>query len=304
MIIHHVPVFADFINKEILKPTDTLIIDATLGEGGHTALFLERGLRVIGLDRDKEIQEKARARLASYADRLELHRVNFAEAEAIFESHSGEYDLVLFDLGISMFHYRESGRGFTFQGSESLDMRLDREGPLSAAEILATWSKEDLANLFYEQGGEKKSRQIASLIVERRKEKPLTTTDELVAIARRFYPPGSPIHPATRVFQALRIAVNDELSRIRDGIHRAVRHLKVGGRVAVITYHSLEDKIAKETFREFVGAKEHVNRYREEPKKKPFRLLFSKPVEPDAAEVSVNPSARSAKLRVLVKEDP
>lgn len=307
MQIHHTPVLLDFLGKEILRETDKFIVDLTLGEGGHSAFFLRAGCRVLAVDRDERILAKARERLAAFSGQLSTWCGNYADAGALFERHSGEYDLVLMDLGISMYHYRESGRGFSFQAEEPLDMRLSEGGALTAAEIVNSWREDELADLFFRLGGEKKSRPMARRIVQERSRRPIESAKALADLLKPFAPPPrhgeKHAHGATRVFQALRIAVNGELEHIEAGIRGAAAHLKPHGRIAVITYHSLEDRLVKETFKSFTGVKVHVNRYREASVRTGWRLLFDKPVTASPDETRSNPAARSAKLRVLIRDD-
>lgn len=220
-----------------------LMVDCTLGEGGHTKLFLEKypDLKVVGLDRDRDILEKAKTRLAPFGDRFE--GIN-TWSDEFWKNYEGpKVDLVLFDLGISIFHYEESQRGFSFKRSENLDMRLDTSASIDAAYVVNRYSQEDLANVIFNYGEERYSRRIASAICEARKLKQIEKTDELAEIVYRAVPGDyrhRRIHPATKTFQALRIEVNKELNRIEPALEGAVRALNKGGRIAVITFHSLE----------------------------------------------------------------
>ena len=276
---------------DYLNPGDrpALMVDCTLGEGGHTSLFLRKypNLKVIGLDRDSRIMEKAVNRMAPYEDRFEARNIWFDEFWKNYDGPAVDY--VLFDLGISVFHYEESGRGFSFKRQEKLDMRLDENGELDAGDVVNTYDETALANLIYNYGEERYSRRIAAAICNYRQTKQIEYTNELADIVWNAVPNEyrhRRIHPATKTFQALRIEVNGELDRIVPALEGAVKALKPGGRIAVITFHSLEDRPVKWYFRE------HENI---------LEILTRKPVEPTEAECEMNPPSRSAKLRVVEK---
>lgn len=276
---------------DYLNPGDrpALMVDCTLGEGGHTSLFLRKypNLKVIGLDRDSRIMEKAVNRMAPYEDRFEASNIWFDEFWKNYDGPAVDY--VLFDLGISVFHYEESGRGFSFKRQEKLDMRLDENGELDAGDVVNTYDETALANLIYNYGEERYSRRIAAAICNYRQTKQIEYTNELADIVWNAVPNEyrhRRIHPATKTFQALRIEVNGELDRIVPALEGAVKALKPGGRIAVITFHSLEDRPVKWYFRE------HENI---------LEILTRKPVEPTEAECEMNPPSRSAKLRVVEK---
>ena len=276
---------------DYLNPGDrpALMVDCTLGEGGHTSLFLRKypNLKVIGLDRDSRIMEKAVNRMAPYGDRFEARNIWF---DAFWKNYDGPaVDYVLFDLGISVFHYEESGRGFSFKRQEKLDMRLDENGELDAGDVVNTYDETALANLIYNYGEERYSRRIAAAICNYRQTKQIEYTNELADIVWNAVPNEyrhRRIHPATKTFQAIRIEVNGELDRIVPALEGAVKALKPGGRIAVITFHSLEDRPVKWYFRD------HENI---------LEILTRKPVEPTEAECEMNPPSRSAKLRVVEK---
>jgi 16S rRNA (cytosine1402-N4)-methyltransferase len=305
---------------------DALMLDCTLGEGGHAEAFLARypGIRYVGVDADPAIQAKARERLSPYGDRVEFRLGYFDELLSNWDtlglgfgngvsSSRGELQsegllrpsLVLFDLGISMFHFAESGRGFGHGRDEALDMRLSPEAPRSAAELLAREREEEIARIIYEYGEERLSRRIASAIVAARRTGGVKTTGALAEIVWNAVPASyrhGKVHPATRTFQALRIAVNDELGRAERGIRRAVALLAPGGLVAVISFHSLEDRIVKNVFRELAGRGPSAGQPDGAAPKAPLlELVTRKPALPSAAEVAGNPASRSAKLRVARK---
>lgn len=294
MEILHYPVMHEEVLENLTLPRDreTVLIDCTTGEGGHTKLFLESYplVTVIGLDRDSEIQKKAIERLKDYGERFKPVNTWFNDYLSSRDSESA--DGILFDLGISIFHYEESERGFSFRKDEELDMRLDSSQSLTAEMIVNEYSEEELANVIYKYGEERYSRRIARAIGERRQEKRIVTSKELGEIiwaaVPREYRYGR-IHPATRTFQALRIEVNRELDRIEPALTEAMRVLKKGGRIAVITFHSLEDRIVKWTF------KDRAEKYGD------IRILTKKPIIPTDKECDENPPSRSSKLRVIEK---
>jgi 16S rRNA (cytosine1402-N4)-methyltransferase len=271
----HAPVLVDVVT-DFLGGRDT-VVDMTVGAGGHAEALLAHGVRqVIGVDRDPEALSIAAERLAPFGDRLRLVRSTFAEVDL-----EGPVDGVLFDLGVSSMQLDRAGRGFGYRQDGPLDMRMGGEGP-TAADLVNELPEEELANLIFEFGGEHRSRRIARAIVRARERSPIETTDVLArvvagALGRR---PGGP-HPARRTFQALRIAVNRELEELAASLPQAVELLAPGGRVVVLAYHSLEDRIVKRLFLE----DERLLR------------LTKKPVMPGEAEIAANPRARSAKLR-------
>lgn len=287
---------------------DAFMIDSTLGEGGHSFNFLTKypNLKVLGLDADSVIQAKARERLSVFGDRMDFYNGWFNDFYADFPSEKRRPDLILFDLGISVFHYERSGRGFSFRHDEELDMRLNPTAGESAKDIVNTMEEEKLANIIYLYSDEKYSRKIARAICEARKTGTISSTKALADIIFNAVPPKyryGNIHPATRTFQALRIQVNSELKRLPQAIHDAYNVLSPGGKLGVITFHSLEDRIVKNYFRNL--GKQCVC-----PPEVPVcvcggtpcaELLTHKPVEPTEEEVKMNSPSRSAKLRVVRK---
>ena len=287
---------------------NALMIDSTLGEGGHSNAFLSKfpGLHIIGLDADKTIQAKARERLSVYGNRMNFFNGWFNDFYENYDLSGGRPDLILFDLGISVYHYEKSGRGFSFRYDEPLDMRLNASEGESAADIVNTWKEEELANMIYLYSDEKMSRRIARAIVEARLGGKIASSKALADIIWNAVPANyryGQIHPATRTFQALRIAVNSELRRLPKALHWAFNVLKDGGKMGVITFHSLEDRIVKNYFRNL--GKQCIC-----PSNQAVctcggsacaEILTRKPVEPTAEEVKVNSPSRSAKLRVVRK---
>ena len=285
------------------------MVDCTLGEGGHSNAFLSKfpTLNVIGIDADSVIQARARERLAPYGDRMHFYNGWFNDFHAKYPAEYPKPDLILFDLGISVFHYERSGRGFSFRYDEPLDMRLDPNSEKdSAGDLVNNLREEELANLIYLYGEEKLSRRIARGIVESRKSGRIESSKALADVIYDCVPANyrhGPIHPATRTFQALRIAVNSELRHIPPAIHNAFNNLNVGGKLGVITFHSLEDRIVKNYFRNL--GKQCVC----PPEVSVCRcggsacakILTRKPVGPTEEECRENSPSRSAKLRVVKK---
>lgn len=284
------------------------VIDGTLGGGGHTGAILERSApdgRVLGLDADPAaIRRVAQAQAdAIAAERLVLVQANFSQLEAVAAAQDFvPVDGILLDLGVSTFQLETPERGFSFQHSGPLDMRFDPEQPLSAADIVNEWDEVALADLIFRYGEEPKSRRIARYLVQRR---PFSSTSELADAIERAVGGrrGSRIHPATRTFQALRIAVNQELQRLEQALPQCVRLLRPGGRLAVISFHSLEDRIVKQWMQREASAyvpdpTTYQGGYERQPT---LRIVTRKPVQPDEAEIARNPRSRSAKLRVAEK---
>jgi 16S rRNA (cytosine1402-N4)-methyltransferase len=307
-VIVHTPVLlAEVLDLLVPQADDGLLIDATLGEGGHSEAFLRRypRLSLIGLDQDPAILAVARERLAPFGDRARLAHERFGP---FFAGWSGERrpDLVLMDLGISRFHYEAGGRGFSFDRGEPLDMRLDPRAGMTAADIVNTAEPAELAGILRRFGEESFARPIVSRILRERSREPIATSDRLARIVAAAVPAGRRFgrtHPATRTFQALRIAVNGELDQLATGLAAALGVLAPGGRIGVISFHSLEDRIVKGLFRE--GARECTC-----PPEWPIcqcggkaelRLLTRRPLTASEEEVSLNPASRSAKLRVAEK---
>jgi 16S rRNA (cytosine1402-N4)-methyltransferase len=281
--------------------------DGTLGGAGHAAAILAASSPtgwLSGCDCDGTAVEAAGRRLAEFAGRFEIRRGNFSELAGWVPANS--CDGVLLDLGVSSPQLDVAGRGFSFQQDGPLDMRLDQRQPLTAADLVNTASAEELAKVFWEFGGESDSRRFARAITHDREQRRFETTRQLAELIERLAPRrGKKTHPATKIFQALRIAVNDELGSLEKGLAGAVTILKSGGRLAVITFHSLEDRMVKDFGRArardytFTGGVD-VPELRE-PRLPELKWLTRKAVKPGAAEVADNPRSRSAQLRVLEK---
>lgn len=287
---------------------DGIYVDCTLGRAGHALAIAERlsdnGL-LIGFDQDEDAIKSAKQKLQPYPTIL-IH-ANFRHLkEELLKRNITEIDGVLFDLGVSSPQLDEADRGFSYQHDAKLDMRMDQRQALSAYDVINTWSYDDLVYILFTYGEERFSKQIARNIERKRKEKPIETTSELVDIIKEAIPAPARRkggHPAKRTFQAIRIAVNDELASFNDALHQAAELLSISGRIAVITFHSLEDRICKLAFRKWsteLNAPRGLPIIPEE-NKAPFRLVTKKPVAPSEEEVSQNRRARSAKLRVVEK---
>jgi len=277
---------------ELLEPSrGGLFADCTVGLGGHARGMLEGGAaRLLGLDRDPNALEIAAHTLAPWQDRVELVHADYRELPAILAARGIDaIDGALADLGVSSMQFDAPGRGFSFRRDEPLDMRMDQTAGPTAAELLAETGESDLADVIYRYGEERFSRRIARRIVEARGRSPIATTTQLADIVRRAIPRKGyqRIDPATRTFQALRIWVNRELEGLDVFLTATANLLRRGARFAVITFHSLEDRVVKHTFRALAAGEKAV------------RLLTRKPVVPDEHEVARNPRARSAKLRAI-----
>lgn len=288
----HQPVLLEEVIASLAPADGGLYVDGNLGMGGHAERILEQsapGGRLIGFDWDAAAMALARERLARFGDRIRyVHRNFTALEETLMEQGVRHIDGLLLDLGLSSLQLDASGRGFSFKGEEPLDMRMDSRRGLTAAELLNTRSQQELADVFYYYGEERQARRIAEAVVEARRSEPLRTTAQLVAVVeravpRRFHP--KKIHVATKVFQALRIAVNQELENLQTVLAAGPKWLAVGGRFCVISFHSLEDRLVKRAFQE----------------NPLLRVVTSKPIVPGEAECQRNPRARSAKLRVAVR---
>lgn len=286
----HVPVMTAEVLHFLRPEQGGLFVDCTVGLGGHSRALLEAGAtRVIGLDRDLDALTLARETLAPWADRVELIHADFRAIAEILDSRQiAHVDGALADLGVSSLQFDAPGRGFSFQRDEPLDMRMDRSGGDTAADLVARSTERELADAIFQYGEERFSRRIARALVEARHEAPVATTGRLATIVRRSIPNRRGymrIDPATKTFQALRIWVNRELDRLDHFVEAAARRLRAGARLVVITFHSLEDRIVKHTLRALQQREGLV------------QVLTKKPVGPGDEEIARNPRARSAKLR-------
>jgi 16S rRNA (cytosine1402-N4)-methyltransferase len=288
----HVPVLTEAVVHYLRPERGGTFVDCTVGLGGHAKALLEAGAtRVIGFDRDPDALARARTTLAPWADRVDLVHADYRSLDEVLDRRSEELvDGALADLGVSSLQFDAEGRGFSFQRDEPLDMRMDTTTGETAAAIVARASEQELADAIYAYGEERFSRRIARSIVTARREEPITTTGRLAAIVRRAVPRRGymRIDPATRTFQALRIWVNRELDGLDRFIETAVRRLRGGARLVIISFHSLEDRIVKHTLRALEQRREPGST---------VTVLTKKPVVPSDLEVEANPRARSAKLR-------
>ena len=268
-----------------------LFVDCTVGLGGHSRALLEGGAtRVLGLDRDPDALQIAGRELAAFGDRVELVHADYRDLARVLDGRGiAAIAGALADLGVSSLQLAAAGRGFSFQRDEPLDMRMDRTAGPSAAELLAAVDEEDLANVIFQFGEERYSRRIARAVVRARDEAPIATTGQLAALVRRAVPVRGyqRIDPATRTFQAIRIWVNRELEGLDAFLAATARRLAAGARLAVIAFHSLEDRIVKHAFRALAHGEAAV------------RILTKRPIAAGDEEIARNPRARSAKLRAI-----
>jgi 16S rRNA (cytosine1402-N4)-methyltransferase len=295
----HAPVLLAEVIEALQPAVGKRIVDGTFGAGGYTEALLDRGAEVIAFDRDPTA--------ARFATRFEARPFRLIQDRfsAMDELGQGAVDGVALDLGVSSMQLDEAERGFSFMRDGPLDMRMGADGP-TAADLVNGEAEAELARIFYVYGEERASRRIAHALVRRRAERPFTRTLDLAAAVERALGgrKGAPTHPATRVFQALRIAVNEELSELEAGLSAAEGVLKEGGRLAVVTFHSLEDRIVKAFFAERAGRLPSGSRHLPPQALGPeptFDLLFKGAREPTHPEISANPRARSAKLRAGVR---
>ncbi len=295
----HIPVLLDAILAEC-APISGVWLDGTFGAGGYTRGLLEAGAeRVIAVDRDPLAFEMAAEWAGAYGARIVMQQGVFSK----MDDYAQDLDGVVLDLGVSSMQLDIAERGFSFMRDGPLDMRMSQSGP-SAADLVNEADETTLANILFQYGEERASRRIAKAIVAAR---PLSTTLELVAVIERCLPRPKPgqSHPATRSFQALRIAVNDEYGELFEGLMAAERALKPGGKLAVVTFHSVEDRMVKRFLTARAGAGGNANRYAPETTQEPaqFTLKSRKAIAANADEVAANPRARSAKLRVATRTD-
>ena len=285
----HVPVMTAEVLQHLRPERGGVFIDFTLGLGGHARALLEAGAtRLIGFDRDGDALARARDTLSAWRDRTDLVHSDYRALDAVLDARNiARVDGALADLGVSSMQFDAPGRGFSFQRDEPLDMRMDQSTGETAADLVARSSERELADAIFQYGEERFSRRIARALVDARREMPIATTGRLASIVRRAIPRKgfARIDPATRTFQALRIWVNRELEGLDRFLEAAVRRLRAGARLVVITFHSLEDRIVKHTLRALASGDAGV------------RVLTKKPIVPSDEEITRNPRARSAKLR-------
>ena len=299
---YHIPVMLGEVVSALRPAPGRVLLDGTAGGGGHTQALLEAGATVIACDRDPEALREVSRLLNAYSGRLRLVESNFAEvSERLKELGIEALDGVLLDLGVSSHQLNTPERGFSFQTDGPLDMRMSPRIKETAADLVNEWSQEELTRIFFEFGEEPAARRVAAHLARVRTRSLFVTTQDLVRAIEEVLPRRGPKNPATRIFQALRIAVNGELSALTNALLGLSQSIKPGGRMAIITFHSLEDRIVKRYFREV--SQEWIDRpewpaARRNPLHA-FRLMNARPVEPSEQEVRQNPRARSAKLRVI-----
>lgn len=303
-VTYHRPVLAAEAVELLAPRAGALVVDATVGGGGHSKAILKTGADILALDQDPDAIEHAREELASFGGRVTLRQENFRRAgEILDELQIEKIGGAILDLGLSSRQLENAERGFSLMRNGPLDMRMDPRTQLTAAEIVNYYTEEDLTHLFRDLGEEPAARRIASLILKARKTEPFRETLQLARAIEKVVGRHGRRHPATQVFQALRMEVNDELGALEEGLRVLTARLEPGARIAAITFHSLEDRIVKNFFRDH--SREWVDKP-EWPAAKPnperdLNVVTPKPIEPDENERRANPRARSAKLRVAEK---
>ena len=286
-MVEHYPVMKEYVVQYLNLKDGGIYIDATCGYGGHSRYILERGRNILlyGLDKDEDAIRYVSRALANFKNFKAIHS-GYEDIDRVLEKEGIEkVDGILMDLGFSSNQVKDGERGFSFQIEGPLDMRYDRRNELTAGEIINRWSRKDMIWVFENYGEVKRATKIVDAIIERRKNKKFETTIELADFIAKHCIRQGKIHPATKFFMALRIAVNNEVEVLKEGLKKAVLFLKTNGRLVVISFHSIEDRIVKHFFREH----------------RQLKVLTKKPVLPDKAEVSANPESRSAKMRVCEK---
>jgi len=302
--IFHRPILVNEVVELLAPRAGALVVDGTCGGGGHTEAILRTGANVLALDQDPDAISYATEHLSRFGSRVTFRQANFRDAARVLDALGiAGIGGVLLDLGVSSRQLENGERGFSVTRNGPLDMRMDPRQELTAAEIINSCGEEELTQLFRELGEEPAARRIASQLVKQRKTMPFRETIQLAKAIEKIVWRHGRKHPATQVFQALRMAVNDELAALRDGLEALIARLESGSRIAVISFHSLEDRIVKNWFRarscEFLDRPEWP-----EPRPNPdyeLRLITPKPVEPGENEQRTNPRSRSAKLRVAEK---
>ncbi|MCX8021268.1 MAG: 16S rRNA (cytosine(1402)-N(4))-methyltransferase RsmH [Syntrophorhabdaceae bacterium] len=287
MDVIHTPVLLEEVTANIIKDDTELLVDATVGGAGHSYHILEkhRDIRLIGIDMDEVALEVAREKLSGFKERVRLIRGNFKDLKGLLQGHGiYGFDAIIFDLGISTFQIM-GRRGFSFHDDVFMDMRMDIREKTTGYDVVNFYDFKRLLSIIRDYGEERKAHKIAKAIVEARKIKPINTSYELGHIVSRVKRKTGKIHPATKTFQAIRIEVNRELENLREGLLGAIEMLNKGGRIGVISFHSLEDRIVKNTFKDSPS----------------LVVITKKPITPGREEIARNPNARSAKLRVAEK---
>ncbi len=301
----HIPVLLNEIVDAVAPQDGDIIIDGTFGGGGYTKAILDKAkCHVFGIDRDPDAIDRGKQLSEKLDDRLTMFEGCYGDMAALVNQ---KVNAVVLDIGVSSFQIDEADRGFSFREDGPLDMRMAQSGE-SAADVVNTYAEKDLADIIYKYGEERRSRQVAHAIIEARKEEDITTTDQLAKIVRSVvWQAKDKIDPATRTFQGLRIYVNDELGELERGLQAAEDLLLPGGRLVVVTFHSLEDRIVKKFFKERSGSNPRGNRYAPDlgdtGPQATFKIINRKPVAPTDEECRENPRARSSKLRSAMRTD-
>ncbi len=301
----HIPVLLNEIVEAIDPKEGEIVVDGTFGGGGYTKAILDKArCRVFAIDRDPDAIERGKELSSHLDDRLQMFEGCYGDMAALVNQ---KVNAVVLDIGVSSFQIDEADRGFSFREDGPLDMRMAQSGE-SAADVVNTYPEKDIADIIYKYGEERRSRQVAHAIVEARKEEDITTTNQLAKIVRSVvWQAKDKIDPATRTFQGLRIYVNDELGELERGLSAAEEILLPGGRLVVVTFHSLEDRIVKNFFKERSGSTPRGNRYMpdagDQGPQATFSILNRKPIAPSDEECRENPRARSSKLRAALRTD-
>lgn len=300
--MQHFPVLIDEVVDCFSECNLIFFLDGTLGLGGHAKALLKSHPeieRYIGLDKDSDAIEIANENLKNYLEKVKIHQSNFDVLEEILKKEKIEkVDGFLFDIGFSSLQVDSGERGFSFNKTGPLDMRMNKNQSLTAKYVINTFSEKELSDIFFEYGEEKKSKKIAKQIVIDRKIKKIETTTDLEQSISKVKKREGKIHPATLVFQALRIYVNDEFENLKKGLKSAVSCLNEGGKIAVISFHGLEDKIVKDFFKDLTKQKK-INKYKEKKSLVKFKLVTKKPIVPTFSEIKKNKRSRSAKMRII-----
>ena len=312
-LFNHISVLKDQTIEGLNIKPNGIYVDCTVGGGGHSLEIVSKlsseGL-LIAFDQDEDALAAAKEKLQAYEDRVIFIHANFRHIEDQLKRHHIEHvDGILFDLGVSSPQFDRGERGFSYRHDARLDMRMNQSAPLTAFEIVNTWSYEELVSIFFKYGEEKFSKQIARNIEKTRVSEEISTTHQLVEIIKEAIPAAARRtggHPAKRVFQALRIAVNDELDAFSDALHQAARVIAVHGRIVVITFHSLEDRLCKQVYKKWSTRKPVPRNMPIIPEghEAPFKLITRKPIISSETALSKNRRARSAKLRIIEKVSP
>lgn len=299
----HISVMLDEVLKNLSPKSGEIYLDCTFGAGGYTkAILKSANCKVISIDRDKNVKKYVNKVKEEFGDRFLFLQGKFSEADKLLRQINVEkVDAIIMDLGVSSMQLDEDNRGFSFNKEANLDMRMSEEG-LSASDVVNSYEEDELADIIYRYGDERKSRQIAKKITEQRRKKRIETTTELANIVRSCFTGRGKIDNATKTFQAIRIFINDELGELRKALELSKQLLNKGGRLIVVTFHSLEDKIVKDFMRKESGyATRKKNKYAKQEKKFEFLLNIKKAVIVSNKESKSNVRARSAKLRVAIK---